>query len=399
MIQRLVADACCLMAATAIVFYGVAIYAAWRWLRTREPAEARSDGLPPVSILKPLCGVDGDLYENLASACRQAYPRFEMLCGVQDPADPCVPVVQRVAQEFPTVAVRLVVSSPPASGNPKISNLIALERQAQHPLLVIADSDIRVGPDYLRRLVRPFRDPAVGAVTCLCRARGRGVAGVIEALRLAAFSAGVLVARVLEGMSFALGSTIVVRRTALDAIGGFRAIAGYLADDYMLGHQVARAGFTVLLSTYVVDHRVGTSHLGEVLARQLRWNRGVRVSRPWGYLGLFWTYGVPASLALVLATRGSSFGWRVLGLTWGMRWVMAAVVAAARQDRIALRWLWATPLTDLLDAVMWGWGLWGSTVIWRGQRFQVTREGKLVPSAMKVPADSLRIVAGTMGVR
>ncbi len=398
MIHRLVADACVLISATAIAFYGVAIYATWHWIRAREAAGESSGVLPPVSILKPLCGVDDDLYDNLASVCRQAYPRFEVLCGVQDPVDPCIPIVQRLAREFPSAAVQLVVSPPPISGNPKISNLVALERQVQYPILVIADSDIHVGPDYLRRVVRPFQDPAIGAVTCLCRARGRGVAGMVETLRLATFSAGVLVARILEGMSFALGSTIVVRRTTLDAIGGFSAIADYLADDYMLGHQVARAGSTVLLSTYVVDHVVASGRLREVFARQLRWNRGVRVSRPRGYLGLLWTHGVPASLGVVLATRGSFFGWWVLGLTWGTRLVMAAVMAAARRDPLAMRWLWATPLMDLVDAVMWGWGLWGETVMWRGQKFRVTREGKLVPSTMAA-TDRLRMVPGPAGVR
>ncbi len=399
MIHQVIVDVCLLISATSLLFYGMVLYATWHWVRTREPTEALSDVLPPVSVLKPLCGMDDELYENLLSVCCQIYPRFEVLCGVQNPSDPSIPIVQRLAREHPSAAIRLVISPPPTSGNPKISNLIALEQQAQYALLVIADGDIRVGPDYLRRIARPFHDPAIGAVTCLCRARGRGVAGVIEMLRLAAFSAGVLVARLLEGMSFALGSTIAVRRTVLDAIGGLPAIADYLADDYMLGHQVARAGSTVLLSTYVVDHLVASDRLGEVFARQLRWNRGVRVSRPRGYLGLLWTYGVPASLGVVLATGGSSFGWCVLGLTWGMRFLMAAVVAAARHDRVALRWLWATPLTDFVDALMWGWGLWGETVVWRGQKFRITREGKLVPLMSPMVAGGLQMVPGTMGVR
>ncbi len=366
---------------SAIWFYGYAILGA-RDLFSDTPGK-EPDFQPLATILKPLCGLDNGAYHNLASFCRQDYPEYQIIFGVRDRSDPSVKVVEQIMRDFPQRDMRLVIDDRLLGASPKVSNLANMEREAKYPFLLISDGDIRVGGDYMKRVMRPMRDPAVGLVTCMHRSLSKGLAATIEALRISTdFCAGLLVARKLEGVKFALGSTILVRKEAIDKIGGFPAFSDYLVDDFMLGNLVGKAGYTVLLSDHVVEHALTTQNLADLIRREIRWNRGMRVSRPWGYIGLIFTQGIPVSLFFLFLAGRSVWGWTVLTATWGARLGMAHIVGFRYlKDRAARKYLWLVPLADLIGFFSWCCSLIGNAVEWRGQRFRLTPLGKLVPAA------------------
>jgi ceramide glucosyltransferase len=364
---------------TATGFYGYALYAARDLLARRGPAH---DGFyqPPVSILKPLRGLDRDAVANFASFCRQDYGTWEVLFGAEDENEPALGAARQVAREHPDIDVRIVVGDGVAGTNPKVRTLARLAGEARHPLLLISDSDICAGRSHLRRMVEPLRDARVGVVTCLYRTEGEGLIGWIDALSPSTdFVPGALVARKLEGMSFAMGAGILIRREVLDGIGGFAALADHLADDYMLGKLPSEAGHRVELARDVVDHRLGTKNLRELRHRQLRWNLGIRTSRPWGYAGLVFAQGTTAALLFLLATGGSVLGWSVAAATITMRLAMARFITArCLEDRSIGRFLWLVPVRDLLGTALWLGGFFGKTVMWRGRRFRLGAGGRLL---------------------
>ena len=363
----------------AIWYYCYAIYATLSFFS--QAVETKPDFHPPVSILKPICGLDNDTYENFASFCRQDYPTYQLIFGVRDEQDPCISVVQQLIQDFPEIDIQLVISAQAIGSNLKVSNLANAVAVAKYETLVLADSDVRVDPNYLRQLVQPLSDPAVGVVTCLYRPITRGWVANFEAVGISTeYLAGVLVANQLEGMKFALGPTIAIRQTVLDAIGGFGAIADYLADDFQLGYLPAQAGYKVVLSHYVIDHVITTETLADLVRRQVRWACCTRVSRPWGYLGLFFSYGTATSLLFLLLTQGSLLGWVGFGLTWSSRLLMAWVVGVSSlQDPVVKRFFGIVPLRDLLTFAIWCYSYGGNHLRWRDRLLLLTREGKLVP--------------------
>jgi ceramide glucosyltransferase len=366
----------CLM---AIWYYCSAIFSALELFS--QPTTIDATFQPPITILKPICGVDRDAYANLASFCRQDYPQFQMICGVCDEHDPGIAVVRQLIKDFPAVYIRLVVSDRRIGTNPKVSNLANMASEARYSILLISDSDIRVGPNYLRHVVQPMGDPSVGLVTCMYRSRARGLAATLEAIGVStAFHGGVLVARKLEGIKFALGSTMVIKREALEVVGGFAVLADYLADDFLLGNLAVRGGYRVVLSDYVVEHVLATESFVELVRRQLRWARGDRASRPWGHLGLIFTHGIVMSLVFLLATKGSMVGWSMLSVTWLARLAMAWVIGVRYlHDQAAKKFLWLVPLRDLIGFALWCCSFVGRTIDWRGQRFRICPGGKLMP--------------------
>ncbi len=366
---------------TSVGFYLFCIFSAVCHFSKRKESGKETEFLPPISILKSVCGADAKVYDDLASFCRQDYPLVQLLLGFQDARDPVIPVIRRLMLDFPEMDIRMVLCGRKMGINPKISNLIQVEGQAKHPFLLICDSDIRVGRDYLRRVIWPLRRREVGAVTCMCHALSKGMIGTLEALwESTEFCPHVLAASRLEGIRFGLGSTIVVKREALERIGGLSSIADYLADDYFLGNRIVQAGYRVVLSDVVVEHGLSIRSFGELVLRQIRWNRGIRVCRPWGYRGLLLTYGIPAGLLFLVLSGGTLVGWTVFGVTASARLAMAYVVGARfLNDRSARRFLWAVPLLDLMSFALWAFSLVGNTVYWRGRTFKLTREGKLSP--------------------
>jgi ceramide glucosyltransferase len=336
--------------------------------------------LPPVSILKPLKGTDPEMYESFRSHCLQDYPEYEIIFGVSDPGDEAIESVRKLQQEFPDREIRLVVAPEILGANVKVSNLAQMLPAAQHEFLIVNDSDIRVPPDYLRRVVAPLANPNVGMVTCLYR----GVAGATLGSRLEAlgistdFCAGVLAARQLEGgIRFGLGSTLAFRRTELEKIGGFNSFVDYLADDYELGKRIAGLGFTVELSHVVVETFLPSYALGDFFAHQLRWGRGVRDARAGGYLGLVFTFGLMWATLALAASRGTLWAWIALMITLLLRFAVAmAVGRRILQDSRAWKNAWLIPPRDLIADVVWMVSLVGHTVVWRGERFQL-KAGKL----------------------
>jgi ceramide glucosyltransferase len=368
----------------AIAYHLFSLLAGLSWFRDRR--KQRALGLnytPPVTIFKPVAGADPEAYDNFASFCRQDYPEFQVIFGARGENDPAVPIIKRLIADLPDHDIELAISQNESGYNGKVSSLQNMYARAKHDVLLIADSDIRVGTDYLRRVVAPLQRPQVGMVTCLYRgARANTFAAMLENIGISStFGPDVCSSRSLEGIAFALGSTIVMRRDLLERIGGFRAVADYLADDFLLGNYAAKAGYEIVLSDYVVEHITATGTFAAMLKQQLRWARAIRISRPWGYRGLVFTYGTATSLLALAAWGFSSFAWQLFAMALLTRFLPAFAIGVFGLKDLALaRWFWLVPLRDLITFAVWVMSFIGDEVEWRGVNFRVLPGGKLMPS-------------------
>ncbi|MBU5614939.1 bacteriohopanetetrol glucosamine biosynthesis glycosyltransferase HpnI [Geomonas azotofigens] len=337
---------------------------------------------PPVSILKPVRGVDGDSLENFASFCRQDYPCYQIVFAVASDDDPVIPIIRRLMGTYPETDIELVIDPAIHGANYKVCNLMHAYAWAKHPLLVVCDSDIRVGERYLRQVCAPFADPEVGLVTSLYRSsQVQGTGCAIEALGFCCeMIPNVMAALKLEGLSFALGASMAVRREALERIGGFEALVDYLADDYQLGNMIHRAGYRLELSPYFVESMMrGDEKLSELLSRQLRWGRTMRVSRPGGYFASGITLPFPGALLALLVAGFSAAGWGAAGLLYLVRSLVCTTYSQALvKDRLLPRWLWLLPLRDALSFGVWALSLVGKRVRWRGDLFLLEKGGRIV---------------------
>ena len=366
----------CTLAAN--VFYLLAAIAGLRFFSRSEPDEGCI--LAPATIMIPLHGADFDAYQNYARFCRQDYPEYQIVFGVRDPRDPSIPIVQGLIEEFPDRDIALVVSDHTIGQNLKVSNLQNILERVKHEQIVIVDSDIRVSRDYLRRVLAPLADERVGLVTCLYRAAEAPDLGAkLEAVGIAAeFTPGVLMAWMLEGVKFALGSTMATTRTRLEAIGGFRAVADYLADDFKLGNLIAQAGYEIHLSNYIVETAMHPAGLVGMLRHQLRWARSTRVSRPFGYLGVILTYGTALALLTVAVDRASFLSLLLLAATLVVRLATGWLIGVHWVgDKILKKYFWLLPVRDLLGFLIWCSSWVGRRVEWRGRVFEVGRDGKM----------------------
>lgn len=372
-------------------FYLIQMWSARQFFRPRPPVTPPFQ--PSVTVLKPLKGVDVELYENLASFCRQNYPQFQIVCGVADANDPAVAVVRRLQREFPRVDIQLVVDARVYGANYKVSNLHNSYQHARHEVIVLADSDIRVGPDYLTNVVAPLRDPRVGVSTCLYRARSTGgLPTVIEALFVNTdFANLVMLARKVEKASYAFGATIAMRRTVLDEIGGFLPIANLLADDYEIGYRVFQRGYVNELSTEVVETVLSLGSWRRLFDHQLRWARTYRVNRPGGYFGSILTHGTFWAVLNVIVWGFSPASLLASGALLALRYTAAARMAWThlRSDTTWAEMLLVAP-KDLFLTAVWFAAFAGNTVVWSGRRFAVQRGGEMVdlsgPVGTAVPA-------------
>jgi ceramide glucosyltransferase len=363
------------------LYYLICLWSAVKFLGERESGEAArpTPVLPPISLLKPLKGIDPEIYESFRSHCQQDYPEYEIIFGVSDPNDPAIESVRALQREFPDRRIQLVVSPKILGANVKVSNLAQMLLEARHDYLMVNDSDIRVEHDYLRRVTAPLAERRVGMVTCLYRGVAAATLGSrLEALGISTdFCPSVLAARQLEGIHFGLGSTLAFRRAELEQIGGFTSFVDYLADDYELGNRIAGLGLAVELSEIVVETYLPPYNLREFFAHQLRWARGVRDARAGGYLGLVFTFGIPWALVALAASRAELWAWGALAFTFFLRLAVALVVGRnVLKDRQVLKYLWLIPLRDLVALAVWIASLGGHTVTWRGDRFRL-KDGKL----------------------
>ena len=340
----------------------------------------QSGDLPPVTILKPVKGMDAESFDNFASFCRQDYPSFQMVFAVASADDPAIPVINRLMAAFPAVDMELVVDGRLYGPNYKVCNLINAFPRAKHDIIIVCDSDIRVGERYLREVCASFDDPEVGLVTSLYRTTGvHGAASAIEAMGFTTeMVPNVMVALKLEGLSFALGASMAVRRSALERIGGFAALVDYLADDYQLGNKIHRAGFRLSLSDYYVESVMHRETLKNILSRQLRWARTMRVSRPGGYFASGITQPFPAALVALVVSGCTLPGLAAGALLYACRAVTALIYSRSFvRDNIFPRWLWLLPVRDFFAFATWALSFLGNRVSWRGHLFRLLPGGRI----------------------
>ena len=387
-----VAAATTLLTFAGLFYYIAALWCARSFVRGRTPS---STFAPSVSILKPVKGLDPGMYEAFASHCRQDYPaEYEILFGVSSLDDPAVPAIERLQSEFPDRNIRLIQTPEQLGPNGKMGNVVQLAPQARYEYLLVNDSDIRVSPRYLARVMSEFATPQkgklVGLVTAPYRGLSHGTLGSkLEALGISTdFFLGVLTSLKLDGeIRFGLGSTLAVSRPALDAIGGFAHLVHSLADDYELGHRIAQAGFAVALTREVVDTSVPAYTLAGFFSHQLRWARAIRDSRKLGYLGLIFTFGLPWAIFNVIASGFALESIALLSFTCLARVTVALSVGVGiLNDRQVLRDLWLLPLRDLFALWTWIWSFAGNTVTWRGETFTL-ENGNLKPETRETPAE------------
>jgi ceramide glucosyltransferase len=365
-----------LLVVASWIYWLVALWLVREFFRRYQVPKA--DFTPPVTIVKPLRGLDAQIYRNFVSFCEQDYPEFELVFGVADPKDPVVEAVRRLQREYPERDIRLIIT-PADRVNRKAAQLHVLAGEARYPTLVVSDSDMRVTPDYLRRVVAPLADPAVGLVTCLYRGiEPLTFTARMEALHMGAtFLPSVLVARKVLKMRFAMGATVALRQSDLERMGGFAAVADYLADDFQLGAHIADLGLRVHMSDYIVNSVLGPTTFSDQWNREVRWAHCNRVSRPLEYPGLLLTFSTPFSAILVIVSGFDLLGWFALAVSVLLRWFVAWRVMGYTGSEGTRRWLGWLPLRDVLSALIWAAGAVGRRVVWRGEEYILQPDGKL----------------------
>ncbi|HLW75844.1 MAG TPA: bacteriohopanetetrol glucosamine biosynthesis glycosyltransferase HpnI, partial [Bryobacteraceae bacterium] len=359
-----------LILAGAAISSLLSMLAAWRYLSVKPRPAAE---LPPISILKPLSGLDRGLESNLRTFFEQEYPSFEILFAVREASDPAAAIVHKLCGEYATVSARLLIAGEPEYANAKAYSLERMLAGAANDLLVMSDSDTRVTKGMLRTIAAEFANPRVGVATCPYRAvAGPSFWSKLEAIGMNTdFIGGILTARMLEGMRFAVGPTIAARRGVLESIGGFKRLSQYLAEDFVMGQFAADAGHGVILSSYVIEHHIETSDFRHNAAHRLRWMRSTRRSRPLGYIGQFFT--MPLPLALMACAIEPRLWPAAVGLT-AIR-LVAAFVVSWGVLRARVHWL-LLPIEDLLTFCFWIAGFFGNTIEWRGERFRLLADGR-----------------------
>jgi ceramide glucosyltransferase len=372
---------------TSTVFAGMALAAVPVYLRERRVLAARAAAAgftPPLSLLKPVHGAEPGLEANLQTFFEQDYPVYEMLFCARFPDDAGLETARRVAARYPHVPVKFLTTGEPKYINAKAASMEVMEAEAAHQILVISDSDVRVMPDYLRAVALPFAEPRVGAMCCLYRgvAAEGGLWARMEAVGMSVeMTAGVLVARKLEGMQFVLGPTMAFRREAVQRMGGFGVTADYCADDFILGNEIFKQGQTVALSHHVIDHMVVNSNFADSLKHQVRWMKSTRFSRPKGHFGTALTFSM--AFGVLGWAAAAWLGHPALGLAlfaWALltRWLLAIGVGRlVVRDASWFGLLALYPLRDLMGFGFWAASYWGRRVLWRGHVYELLEGGKM----------------------
>jgi ceramide glucosyltransferase len=356
----------------SIVYCVLAALGAARYLKSRV-ATLRT--FPPVSVLRPLAGAHDNTEANLRSLFEQRYPGFEVLLSVHEESDPAAEIARRVMAAYPHVPTRLIVAGVSPFPNAKVWSLRALVAEASHETIVMSDSDIRIDRDGLRIIVSELAQPGVALVTCPYRAAGGPrFWSRLEALGLnTEFLGGLLTARLLNGMDFAIGCTIATRRAELVSIGGLETLQRFLAEDFEMGNQMRRSGKTVVLSRCIIEHHIGNDRFLRNWRHRLRWARSTRRSRRIGYFGEVFTKTTVLAIILWLAAP-SAWGLAFLAILFRacMQWVTAIWVL---EDPLVSRYWFLLPLEDVASFITWGLGFFGKTIEWRGRKLVLARDG------------------------
>jgi ceramide glucosyltransferase len=374
-------DTLLVLAAAPFAYYTVAIIAAGKFFRRKS--ERPGDFFPPVSILKPIRGLDRESYENFASFCRQDYPEFEILFCITDERELALPVIRRLIADFPARHIRLLVGSDPVGASDKVNKLCRMAHEARNEILIVSDSDVRVDAGFLAAVAAPFADPAVGGATCLYRGLADGsLPATLEALGNSAdFAPGVLVAWMFGGgtLDFMLGAVMATTKKTLAEIGGFESLADFFCDDYELGNRIAARHRRVELVRFPADIIYPHESLADAFHHQVRWNLSIRFSRPWGHLGLLFTHGLPwALLGLALAHSWAGTFFFVGGYALLRYEVALGTGARGMRDQIVRSKLWMLPLRDLFAFIVWVASFFPQRIRWRDREFYV-RQKRLVP--------------------
>jgi ceramide glucosyltransferase len=368
------------IAAIPFIYYGIAIFSSLRFfLRARS---ALRDFLPPVSILKPVRGLDPEAYENFASFCRQDYPQFEILFCVGDSADPALPVIRQLKDDFPGTRIGIVIGTGRNATNDKVAKLARLVEEAAYEHLVINDSDVRVEPHYLRRIIAPMAGPGIGAVTCFYvpTHEANWVQRLQDVGMLSDFYPGILVAWQLDGVKFALGPTICTTKSRLQEFSGYGSIENKPADDLWIGRLIAESGSEVVLLPYSISTVPDYQSFSELFAKRLRWITVMRHMRPWGHAGLVFTLGLPWALLAVAIEPTVTVAAAYLGGYFLVRCILTLLVGSVGLKQ---RGVWAKlgliPLWDAIATGIWLTSFTRRSIRWRGYNYSIV-DGNLVPA-------------------
>lgn len=373
---------------TSTVFTGMTLAAVPRYLRERRAAEAELRTgprfTPPLTLMKPMHGAEPDLEQHLASFFEQDYPAFEILFCARQLDDAGLEIARRVAARYPQIPAKFFTTGEPPYINAKVASMELMEKSASYDILVISDSDVRVTPEYLRAVALPFSVDKVGGMCCVYRgiASGGGLWARLEAVGMSVeMTAGVLVARMMEGMQFVLGPTMAFRRDVIRRMGGFKVTADYCADDFVLGNETYKLGQTVVLSHHAIDHIVINLGLMASLKHQVRWMKSTRFSRPKGHFGTALTFSMPFGLlGLAAGLLMGHWIWGVALLAWAITSREALSIAVGRvvvRDPSWFNLLVLYPVRDLMGFFFWAASYMGSKVLWRGRVFQLLPGGKM----------------------
>jgi ceramide glucosyltransferase len=372
---------------SSTIFLALALLGAVKFrgdARQQRLATEAAETLPPVSVLKPVHGLEPRLKENIESFFCQDYPQYEILFAADEEDDAALDVIRKVSERYPRIRSRILVTGRPPWPNPPAYGFYRMSEVAAHDILVTSDSDVEVAPNYLREVVPPLLDSSVGMVTCLYR--GKNVGGFWSALDAIGMSvemtAGVLTASLLEGMKFGLGPTIVVRKDAVAKIGGYPAVGDYFSNDFVIGNLIEKAGYGVVLSRHVIDHVVPPMTFRRMWDREVRWAKGTRWSRPKGHLGTGLVFAMPYGLCGFFAAA-----------TIGQPWLGAGILAAALLNRAIEAWAigwgvvcdprarsepWLYPARDFLGFFVWCASYLSRGTVWRDKRYQLVEGGRIV---------------------
>jgi ceramide glucosyltransferase len=385
--RALIAGVVLAASVAGVAYLALALQRTIAFGRRRAAKVESTERTPPVTILKPLRGIEPNLLENLSSFCNQDYPDFQVIFGVREADDPAVAVAREVIARFPARDLGLVVDGRVHGSNLKISNVMNMMGSAKHDIIIVADSDIAVEPSYLRCVVPSFADKNVGAVSCVYRGVPIDGGYVRELGALFVndqFAPSVLVATAFSPMDFCLGATMGVTRSALESIGGFAALSLHLADDQMLGKLVRRSGRRVELCPAVVELSVADPSIAALWDHEIRWARTMRTAQPWGFSFSFITYALPLALVYAVVSGNPPVAATLAGVAAALRVSLHYAVRWALDIR-ARDCAWLIPLRDFLGLAVWAVHFFGRGVRWRGSKYTVDAQGRLHEVCDRLP--------------